>query len=248
MAGESGAAPARLSIGLNSLFEDMFGLNVRGLRTVGASFIRPRLVFEAARHPHWLNRYTPSIRLAFFIMSLTAVFRFLWANEEGVLATIVDGQLAQIAEGTGQDFDRQAASQLYLGTYAAFMPFAWLAMQSLLSLVLRVWGRGTSAVLRLRLHMTAIIPSTLFGLLFLIIIPLIEDGVMFSMLWWSVASAGFAVLLDALTSFRGGVGGETPLGRITRALTFAVFVGATNVMVSLLSSLVGYIAVFIPLA
>ncbi|MCQ8186373.1 hypothetical protein [Parvularcula maris] len=234
-----------LDIGLGALTEDLFGLNIRGVRTVAATFIQPREVFDAARHPTWLDRYTPTIRLAFFMLSLTAVFRFLWASEEGAFAAAITEQFVDLADDLGDDFDPAAAMERYFGVYAAMIPFAWLATQSLLSLVLRVWGKGTGAVLRLRLHMTALIPSTLFGLLFLLTMPVLFKDVAALLSAWTFASSGLMVALDVTTSFRGGVGGETRTGRIVRASTFGLFVFLANVVVSVVASAVAYAAVIL---
>jgi hypothetical protein len=236
-----------LDIGLGALTEDLFGLNLRGLRTVVATFIRPRAVFEAARHPTWLDRYTPTIRLAFFIMSLTAVFRFLWASEEGALAAAVTEQFVALEDELGDDFDRAAAIERYFGIYAAAMPFVWFGAQVLLALVLRVWGKGTGAVLRLRLHMTAIIPSTLFGLVLLLMMPVLFKDAAELMSGWAFAFySGLMVLLDGATSFRGGVGGETKSGRIVRALTFGLCVFVVNFIASIAASIAGYAAAMLP--
>ena len=53
-------------VGGDDLIEDMFGLNLRGLKTLWVMFASPRKGYEAARSPDWMDRsYTPSIRLLF---------------------------------------------------------------------------------------------------------------------------------------------------------------------------------------
>ena len=45
-------------IGLDDFLEDMFGMNIRGFKTIWVLLTRPKLYFIAAKTPDWHARYT----------------------------------------------------------------------------------------------------------------------------------------------------------------------------------------------
>lgn len=150
-------AKTKLDIGLNSLIEDILGLNIRGLTTIRDVVVRPNVVAEAARDNAWLNKYTPSIRLVFFLLSLTSLLRFLWAPADGVVTAQLNeafqnrvGETASIAQAIDQ----------YMATYGALYPFLAIGFTVMAASFLRVWGKGTTFALRVRLHLMVLIPSS----------------------------------------------------------------------------------------
>ena len=144
-------------IGFNSLLEDLLGLNIRGLTTIRDVVVRPNVVAEAARDNAWLNKYTPSIRLVFFLLSLTSLLRFLWAPEDGV----VTAQLNEVFQDRIGDAESVAqATDQYMATYGAIYPFLAIGFVVLAASFLRVWGKGTNLALRIRLHLMVLIPSS----------------------------------------------------------------------------------------
>ena len=60
----------------DSLIEDVFGLNVRGLKTLTQLFAGPKKVFDSARVADWRSRYTPTLRLTFSIITVYMLLSF----------------------------------------------------------------------------------------------------------------------------------------------------------------------------
>ena len=214
------AAAGRLRA--DSLAEDVFGLNARGLRTIWATIVRPRDVFGAARDPHWRNRYTPSVRLVFFLYGLMQFLRAVLAPEDGAMVGNVAAQLLAADPSLDEGAARAAASRYLVASFAV-LPFVWTGGQALLALVTRVWGRGVSAVLRVRLHLLALVPGTAFGLLTFGVVPLLPaSGAGFGV--FSFVSYVGMMLIDLVTAFRGGVAGGTAGRRVAKSALFVAVV------------------------
>ena len=63
---------------MDALAEDLFGLNVRGLRSVRTLWARPKRYFAAARSLDWNGTYTPSIRLYLSFFALYSLLKVWW--------------------------------------------------------------------------------------------------------------------------------------------------------------------------
>ncbi|MEO1189934.1 MAG: hypothetical protein AAFW60_12770, partial [Pseudomonadota bacterium] len=61
MSGDTGFVSRTNEPKLDSLIEDIFGLNVQGLRTLGGLFVSTKSVFESARVSDWRRKYTPTM-------------------------------------------------------------------------------------------------------------------------------------------------------------------------------------------
>ena len=219
---ETAAKTERDPVGLHGLIEDVFGLNIRGLITIRDSFMRPRAVAEAARRTDWADRYTPSIRVIFFILTLTSLLRFFWAPDDGAFVQSMAARIAEAdAEGAVPDADRTEEVNRYLALYAGAIPFAWTIAQALGSLVTRVWGKGTDLVLRLRLHFAALIPSTTVAMLAMLALTgewAVDERPSLIM---TAASAVVVFITDTVTATRMGTA-TSRAGRLGRALAFAL--------------------------
>jgi hypothetical protein len=167
---------AAAEIGRDALVEDIFGLNLRGLATIRDAFIRPQRVAGAARSIDFLGVYTPPIRVLFFLLTLTSILRFLWGDENGFFAQMLAEQIAAVDEEKKLSRENiELAVNTHLASYAAALPFTWLAAQGFAAYVLKLWGRGVGYVLRLRLHMLTLIPSMVLGLFTLIAMAAIGE-------------------------------------------------------------------------
>ena len=85
--------PAPLRI--DTVAEDIFGLNLRGLRSIGVLWRSPKLYFDSARHMNWRDSFTPSIRLWLFFFALLSFFKFWWVGSS-------DGMIEAYANGFAQ--------------------------------------------------------------------------------------------------------------------------------------------------
>ncbi|MBB4658667.1 hypothetical protein [Parvularcula dongshanensis] len=223
----------RRTLGADAMVEDVFGLNLRGLKTIRDMFVRPARVYAAARTQDWGGRYTPSIRLLFFILTAMAFFRFVWANEDGAFFKEFS---AGFAKGAGAATETEMVDNLktFLASYAASLPLAFVILHGLTSMVLRVWGHGTEAVLRLRLHLLTLVPSSIVSLLLLLAIPLVDPR--FSAAY-GLSTIGVSFFFDTLTAGRGGVAGKSGAERWSRAVLF----GGVALFVSTAASVAAFL-------
>jgi len=194
--------------------EDLFGLNVRGLATIKDMFVRPATVFEAARTPNWMGRYTPSIRLLFSVITVMMVFRFIWAGEGSGFAEMMETtQLNADPDATPEDMEQ--LSNNYLLAY----PVAAMSVFFILSLVTNIWGKGSTLVTRIRLLFLALIPN--FVLTLFLMIPLSNlKGETF--LIAALALAVMMMVVDFSTVFRGLAPVYAGTQRAWRGVLFAV--------------------------
>lgn len=207
----------RVSLGNSDLVEDVFGLNLRGLRTIWDMFRRPSTVYTAARDRAWSSRYTPSVRLVFSLLAFTSVLQFIWAGEGSSFHNQVVNQVLA-SERAGTSEGAVEAADNILDVFVGVFPFFVLACHGILASFLNVWGQGAGLVLRIRLYFLTIVPNGTISALSIFLGLLIEDF---------QTSAGIFLLmlgglLDLVTAYRGGVSGNTVRDKVWRAGLMAV--------------------------
>ncbi len=149
--------------GWDALLDDVFGLNVRGFRTLWASLFNPAKVFEAAHDPNWLGRYTPAIRLVFVIFALTGSVQFLLAGEGTPMwQTVVDSISAFEGDLYGREVDTVVREILL--AYFVLYAIAFFVLHIPMSLIVSAWGKGVPVAVRSRLYFSTLVPATLIGL------------------------------------------------------------------------------------
>lgn len=164
--------------GFDSLVHDVFGLNIRGVRTVWDTTFRPSRTFSAARSADWLGRYTPSIRLVAGLVAIFLLLRFFWEAQDsaifqGTLAAVtaeIETIISQLPEDQRPppEFVAQRAlegTQTLFQNWAIGYPFCYIILHLILACFLRIWGEGTSFVTRLRLYFLPL--STVVALIIL---------------------------------------------------------------------------------
>lgn len=218
--------------GTDVLIEDMFGLSLRGFRTIALMFLRPREVYEAARTPDWGGSFTPSIRLVFSLLALMAFMQFIWFGDNSAPVLTIEAQLSETGRYTTaqqEDFIERF-SDLYAGVF----PLAFLIAHLLGALVMRVWGEGASLALRIRSYFLTITPSMVATVFFLLLYPLATGSAYIVIALLSVA---FTMLLDFVTAMRGGVVAGGPVRRVAKAALFALVSVSISAIASTVSSI-----------
>lgn len=223
--------PDGQSLGSDELIEDVFGLNVRGLRTVRDMFARPSLVYDAARTADWKEKYTPSVRLVFSIVTLLGFLSFFWAGEDTAFFQGFTQGFSKSASGDQFGRDDAEVAREIVGVYSATMPFVYLIGHGLISQLIRVWGSGTDRVMRLRLHMASIVPSMTFTFFVTVLMPFAEE----QMTLFGITVFLGTLAMDFATSLRGGVVADTRRGRIIKAGVFALSAALGSALASILS-------------
>lgn len=147
--------------GWDALLDDLFGLNVRALATLWASFTQPSKVFTAARDPDWLDKYTPSIRLVFSLIAVIVFLKFVWTNDTSGLFGYTRQTFEAMNVPLPADIDTVTAR--YLSMLLLTYPFTYFGVHAVFALFLRIWGKGTPLPVRIRLYFVTAVPVLLLG-------------------------------------------------------------------------------------
>ncbi|MBU1287790.1 MAG: hypothetical protein KJ871_08710 [Alphaproteobacteria bacterium] len=221
--------------GWDALLDDLFGLNVRALASMWAILAAPRKVFEAARDVDWLGKYTPSIRLVFTLIAAMVFLRFLWGGEDSALHQMTRDSLTDPnVLGMG---DMDQFTQDYLGLWLVLFPFGYFAIHGIVALLLRVWGKGTPAPLRLRLYFAALLPGLLLGVLSTLMMPLLDVPALEATL---IPLFVLTFLAYAITVFRGLAGRMAAVARAWRAVLFGFIAISSDLLTTVTVFIVDY--------
>jgi hypothetical protein len=220
--------------GWDSLANDLFGLNIRGLRTMGALFTNPVKVFDAARLADWADRYTPTIRLALSLIAVTVFLRFIWASEGSPLLQITAENLSELGavpEGrTATEFTMD-----YLNAVLVTYPFTYVGLHVLMSLCVQIWGKGTPAPVRIRLYFATLVPALVMGVVLTGLFAVLDPELMLA-----VTSFGFLLYTTFyfITVMRVLTGSR--VGRGWRAGLLAFLITVADLLSTLISSLLAF--------
>lgn len=232
MSDHTNIAEADNKPGFDSLIEDLFGLNVRGLKTVGQLFISPRQVFESARVPDWRRKYTPTIRLTFSIITVFMLLSFFWAAEDGMMYQALYAQFTEIA-ATSPDPVAPEQIRRDIGTafaaYSFFYPLIYMLLHGLVGSVLLVWGKGTGWVTRLRLYFGLLTVGMTVALISTLATPFLQAEMLVAFTFFGMA---ISILAYWLTYARGMWGTASALGVLTRATCLALLITCVDIVVS----------------
>jgi len=215
---------------LDSFIEDVFGLNVRGLKTLWQLVIGPKTVFESARITDWRSRYTPTLRLTFSVITVFMLLSFFWASEDGIIYQTI---LAQLEEAAKTNPDMPPPGDIlesYFAAYSFAYPFVYMLIHSLIGAVVFLWGPRTSWVTRIRLYFALLAMGMTFSLFSILLMPMIErEG--FGL--YTLVSMGLTYLIYGLTYVRGMWGSYSPVGLALRALAVAFIISIGDIIISL---------------
>lgn len=165
-------------LGVDDLVEDIFGLNLRGLKTIWTLITRPWLYFEAAKTQTWQDRYTPSFRIWFAIIAIGTFFQFIWAGQNTamfaayveVMKTIVTDANVVLAEDQlmidPNVFDPGEAAKTLVKYSQLFLPVGYLVCLLIIAALFQSWGERLSFVVRLRYVFAIIVPGAIVGYFF----------------------------------------------------------------------------------
>jgi len=218
----------------DSLLADLFGLNVRGARTLWDLFARPKRVFESARVFDWRSRYTPTMRLAFSILTVFSLLSFFWASEDGVLYQTL---LARFSERLAEDPNAESVNAILSATFAGYnfiYPFAYMLVHTIAASVLFVWGRGTPWVARIRLYFGVASVGIALATIFVFAMPFLSlDLIVVS----TVLSILASVIVYVIVFARGMNGEFSALGLYMRAVFVALFITVADLVAASLAGI-----------
>lgn len=199
-------------VGFDSLLEDIFGLNIKGLKSIWALFIRPDDYFRKAKLPEWDNAYTPSFRIWFGITAITTGLRFLWGGQNSPMfqtyveqITLVKEQLAVSTNSAGETidvsgFDPIAVTNILMKWMFVLMPFCYMGLVALFAVIFKAWGEKLSYTVRLR-YLFAIVISGNF--LILLSLPILLVTPQEYMPVYSGVGMAIMLIFYIFTAYRG---------------------------------------------
>ncbi len=225
---------------LDSIAEDLFGLNIRGVQSIVTIWRRPRAYFAAAKTPDWNDKYTPSIRLWLSFFALFSALKFWWL---GANAGMV-GAFAAGFENAGVNLPYGVTYQ-DVGAEAVLWMFTWVPILQIISMVLlalvyNAWGERTTLALRQRYMFTVMIPSAS-------VMPVLLTAMLFvsqhMMTAYGIFLALAAFFIDFQAGYRGGFSKVSKRGRAWRAGLLALLLVAINTLISITVQIVSIVII-----
>ena len=214
---------------LDAITEDIFGINLKGARSILTLWVSPRTYVEAAHHADWQDRFTPAIRLWLFFFALFSAFKVWWlGNGDGMIEAWATGfreaGLPLPGGASYEDIAREAICRLF-----TFLPILQILATFGIALIYPYWGRPTTLALRQRLFFATIVPSaSLMPLVMTVMVFVPSRGLMA----YGLGLAALTFAIDLVTGYRGAFAKFRRWGRIWRAALLAFVVVGLNVFLS----------------
>jgi len=227
-------------IGYDALIGDIFGLNIRGLKSLWISIKNPRAYYRSALSLDWQDKFTPAFRLWFTLIALTFFFQFFWA---GANSATIENTMSQIDASTLPDGVSTRGAALEISKWSfGFLPFTFIFCLFVLAAIFPFWGEKTNFVVRQRKIFITIIPGTLLA-----IAMTLSFGAIPAAYFWYFLTLSYAVTFfcDSITAYRGAYSGISRSGKLWRAISLATATLITSGFASILSSILGSLAIII---
>lgn len=238
-------------IGFDNFLDDLFGMNIKGLKTIWVLFVSPAKYFKAAKTPAWMDLYTPSFRVWFGLTALSAAMKFLWTAEDAPMRELYADQMQMIfnsieekAVETGRSFDAAsfdagASADYLLKLMFLITPFATIILMGLLALVYRAWGEKLSYIVRLRNCFAIIITGSAFGFLTAFLTLVVPEDIFMNFTWFMLLGM-FGLYF--LTAYRGAYRHLERDQRIGYSIVITFLMG----VIVMASSLIALFAAMVP--
>lgn len=227
-------------LSLDSIAEDLFGLNIRGIQSILAIWWRPREYFAAARDSDWQEKYTPSIRLWLSFFALLSVLKFWWfgtnAGMVGAFAAGFENAGLILPDGISyQDIGAEAVLWVF-----GWVPIVQIISMFMLALIYNAWGERTTLALRQRYLFAVIIPSTSVMPILMTMMLAVPAHMMTA---YGILLAAIAFLIDFQTGYRGGFTNVSRTGRAWRAGLLALIVVSINTLTAIVIQITGILLI-----
>lgn len=229
-------APDNLS--LDAVAEDLFGLNVRGLRSVSALWVRPKDYFSAAKTTDWMGKFTPSIRLWLSFFAIYSAVKLWWIRgNDGLIQAFTEGfARAGLVLPDGVTY-QDVATDTVVWIFSVIPVLQIIAMIGL-SLIFPFWGEKTTIALRQRYLFGVIVPSASLMPVFMTVMLFIPSGYLSA---YGVALALVTFSVDFLTGYRGAFSNKSRWQKAWRAGLLAAIVVGLNVATSIGAQIAGIV-------
>ena len=95
--------------GSDEFFYDIFGINIKGLKSAWTLIRRPAEYFDAARLPDWGGEHWPSIRIWLGLTGILIALQFLWASESSEMTAMFQNLATTIGDGFSAQLEKASS-------------------------------------------------------------------------------------------------------------------------------------------
>lgn len=221
---------------IDTMAEDLFGLNIRGVKSIFTLWRHPNRYFAAARQPDWNNQYTPSIRLWLSFFAVFSALKFWWfGSNQGMVDAYAAGfegaALNLLEDMTYADM----ASEAIMWTYG-LVPILQIVCIVLLALVYPFWGQPTTISLRQRYMFGVIVPNASLMPVVLSIMVFVPESMLG---FYGAALALLTLFVDWQAGYRGPFVHLSTFGRVWRSTLLAIILVIIHAGTNLIAQIAG---------
>ncbi len=237
-------------VGSDEFFYDIFGVNLKGLKSIWTLIVSPSEYFAAARLPDWGGDHWPSVRIWIGLMGILAALQFLWASESSEMTAMFQTLAMSVAEGVQagasrdgigislENLDRKDLGRRAFKLWAIIYPFFFVVMMCALAFVFRPWKPAASFVIRLRFIFAIVVPASVYGLVATLALINVK-GQLFQII--SFAQLGIVLLIYGVTAYRGPFESHERGERLGLSFVTAILILVSVLVAQLTSMLVAIV-------
>ena len=216
-------------VGFDDFLEDLFGLNIRGLKTLWISFRSPRSYYKAATSPNWLGLFTPSFRLFLSLLAIIFLMQFFWGNINSPAVTSYAAQMEAQNIPLPDGISYRQAGYTFSNWYAAFIPPFTILFYLIIGSFYGVWGRKLSFVERQRYLFISVVPDTFISIFLITLLGVIphERIIQFLLLFPLIS-----FFITAQIAYRGAYLKDSRWSKLWRAGLLAIIIVITAQLAS----------------
>ncbi len=226
----------------DNFLEDMFGLNIKGLKTLWICFINPKRYYQAAWSTDWEGKYTPSFRLWFTIMAITFFFQFFWGGHDSSMIESFANQIEKNPNPLPDGVSPKTAAIVFSKWSLGFLPIANAITLLTLSGIYFAWNRKTPFTVRQRNIFATIIPSTAILLFLMMFQRTIKAE---HILTFTAIVSVLTIIIDGITAYRGAFADANNTGRLWRSCCLAIAIVIAGIIALLISQVFAMTAIAI---
>lgn len=201
-------------IGFDGFLEDLFGVNIRGLKTLWISFVNPKAYYEACDAPDWQNKFTPSFRLWFTLSAITVFLQFFWGGNDSTMIEAFTRDFQSSTTPLPEKVDPRAAAITFSRWYFGLLPVITAVFLLIFPAIFRAWNKKAFYVRRQRYVFVSVLPGTAIAGLFAMLNRYIPADQISAFANFSLFVFG---AVSFITAFRGAFPEATLTGRVWRA-------------------------------
>lgn len=199
-------------VGSDEFFYDIFGVNLKGLKSIWVLLKSPAEYFDAAREPDWGGDHWPSIRIWLGLMGILVALQFIWASESSEMTAMFQALAMSVAEGVKTAaareghiilldiLDPQALGKRAFQIWVLIYPMFFILSMCALAFIFRAWKPAVGFVIRLRYLFAIIVPGSVFGLLATLAMVNVS-GTSYQIV--SFVQLGVVLIIYFITAYRG---------------------------------------------